>query len=142
MPSRSPWWRPRTLSKQLVYGVAALVTVVTLGGGALSVYSLHTYVTTMSDAEVTHSLAAFEHSVEKYRALPSTDDDDPLTDFTGQAPGTLIAVLQGNSVVNSAIFSDEDTEPAPRRRSRRSKRRAGARTNRRRSSSTDSAATA
>jgi len=96
-----------------VYGVAALVTVVTLGGGALSVYSLHTYVTTMSDAEVTHSLAAFEHSFEKSRALPSTDDDDPLTDFTGQAPGTLIAVLHGNSVVNSAVFSDEDTEPAP-----------------------------
>ena len=96
-----------------MYGVAALVTVVTLVGGALSVYSLHTYVTTMSDAEVRHSLAAFEHSFEKYRALPSTDDDDPLTHFTGQAPGTLIAVLQGNSVVNSAIFSDEDTEPAP-----------------------------
>lgn len=106
--STTPWWRPRTLSKQLVGGVAVLVTVVTFGTGALSVYSLHTYMTTMSDAEVEHSLAAFEHSYEK-----SGLDGEPLTDFIGQAPGTLIAVMDGDSVVDSAMFSEGDTDATP-----------------------------
>lgn len=109
----SPWWRPRTLSRQLVGGVAVLVTVVTFGTGALSVYSLHTYMTTMSDAEVRHSLAAFEHSYDKLRKGPSGADGEPLTDFIGQAPGTLIAVMDGDSVVDSVLFSDGDTDPTP-----------------------------
>jgi len=110
---RSPWWRPRTLSRQLVCGVAVLVTVVTFGTGALSVYSLHTYMTTMSDAEVRHSLAAFEHSYDKLRDGPSGVDGEPLTDFIGQAPGTLIAVMDGDSVVESVMFSEGDTDPTP-----------------------------
>ncbi|MEU0499130.1 HAMP domain-containing sensor histidine kinase [Mycobacterium sp. NPDC006124] len=109
----TPWWRPRTLSRQLVGGVAVLVTVVTFGTGALSVYSLHTYMTTMSDAEVEHSLAAFEHSYDKLSKGPSDADGEPLTDFTGQAPGTLIAVMDGDSVVDSVLFSDGDTDPTP-----------------------------
>jgi two-component system, OmpR family, sensor histidine kinase TrcS len=101
-----------------MYGVSALVTVVVFGIGALSVYSLHAYVTTMGDAEVSHSLAAFEHSFKKlrtYEAFGTADGSphDALNDFTGQAPGTLIAVLHGRTVVDSAIFSDSDTEDAP-----------------------------
>jgi len=111
--TRSPWWRPRTLSRQLVGGVAVLVTVVTFATGALSVYSLHTYMTTMSDAEVEHSLASFEHSYEKLRAGPSGADGEPLTDFIGQAPGTLIAVMDGDSVVDSAMFSEGDSDATP-----------------------------
>lgn len=108
--STAPWWRPRTLSRQLVGGVAVLVTVVTFGTGALSVYSLHTYMTTMSDAEVEHSLAAFEHSYEKVGVGAG---GEPLTDFIGQAPGTLIAVMDGDSVVDSAMFSEGDTDATP-----------------------------
>jgi two-component system sensor histidine kinase TrcS len=97
-----------------MYGVVALVTVVTLAIGASSVYSLHTYVTAMSDGQVSHSLAAFEHSVAKTRAYPTErDGGDALTNFTSQAPGTLIALLDGGAVVDSAVFSDGDTEPAP-----------------------------
>lgn len=102
-----------------MYGVSALVTVVVFGIGALSVYSLHTYVTTMGDAQVAHSLAAFQHSFKKqlaYEALggPNADvGDHDLNDFTGQAPGTVIAVMRGGSVMDSAIFSDDDTEEAP-----------------------------
>lgn len=101
-----------------MYGVSALVTVVVFSIGALSVYSLHTYVTTMSDAEVSHSLAAFEHSYDKLKAyeaagLSAEDPGDALDDFTGQAPGTLIAVLDGTDVVGSAVFSDADTDEAP-----------------------------
>ena len=65
MPPRR--WGPRSLRRQLVLGVSALVTVVLFAVGALSVYSLHTYVTTMSDTEVSRSLAAFSHSLEKWR---------------------------------------------------------------------------
>jgi two-component system sensor histidine kinase TrcS len=93
-----------------VYGVCTLVTIVVLAIGTLSVYSLHTYVTTMSDREVSHSLSAFEHSLSKLRNLPA---DPALADFTGQAPGTLIAVLRGGRVVESATFSDDGTKSAP-----------------------------
>jgi two-component system, OmpR family, sensor histidine kinase TrcS len=106
-----------------MYGVSALVTVVVFGIGALSVYSLHTYVTTMGDAEVTHSLAAFEHSLQKQRmgqgSGPAASGPaggawrGALTDFTGQAPGTLIAVLRGGAVVDSAVFSDGDAKLGP-----------------------------
>jgi two-component system sensor histidine kinase TrcS len=94
--------------------VVTLVTVVTLAIGASSVYSLHTYVTTMSDTQVSHSLAAFEHSFAKLRAYPAGRDDGvALTNFTSQAPGTLIALMDGGAVVDSAVFSDGDTEAAP-----------------------------
>jgi two-component system sensor histidine kinase TrcS len=101
-----------------MYGVSALVTVVVFGIGALSVYSLHTYVTTMGDAQVSHSLAAFKHSFLKIRAYDAFGPaagpaDHALNDFTGQAPGTLIAVMHGGAVVDSAVFSDGDTEDAP-----------------------------
>jgi len=94
-----------------MHGVSALVTVVVLGIGAMSIYSLHTYVTTMSDAELGHSLAAFEHSYGNGLG------HGPLTDFTGQGPDTIIAVLQrepqGEKVTDSAIFSDGGSEAAP-----------------------------
>ena len=90
-----------------MHGVSALVTVVVLGIGALSIYSLHTYVTAISDAELSHSLAAFEHSYAKSRAHGS------LTDFTGQAPSTLIAAFENGRVTDSAIFSDGGSQAAP-----------------------------
>ena len=120
--SNARWWRPRTLSRQLVGGVAVLVTVVTLVTGSLSVYGLHTSMTSISDAEVTHSLAAFEHSFEKFRVTPfvaaedGAEDEaggDPLAGFTGQASGTLIALMNGDRVVHSAVFSDGETKAAP-----------------------------
>ncbi|WP_246240153.1 sensor histidine kinase [Mycolicibacterium madagascariense] len=113
----SPWWRPRTLSRQLMYGVSALVTVVVFGIGVFSVYNLHTYVTANSDAELTHSLAAFEHFYDKAKAKDAAGlgvpDDDKLTDYTGQASGTLIALLRGSTVADSAIFSDAGSARAP-----------------------------
>jgi two-component system sensor histidine kinase TrcS len=89
-----------------MHGVSALVTVVVLGIGALSIYSLHTYVTAISDAELSHSLAAFEHSYAKSRAYGA------LRDFTGQAPSTVIAVVEQGRVTDSAIFSDGGSQAA------------------------------
>lgn len=93
-----------------MYGVSALVTVMALGIGTLSIYSLHTYVTAMSDGEVSHSLTAFGHSMDKVRA---TQKPRALTEFTGQAPGTLIALMDGHRVIDSAWFTDDGTKTAP-----------------------------
>lgn len=112
--TRSPWWRPTTLSRQLVLGVSALVTVVVVLVGALSVYSMRTYVTSMSDTEVLHSLSAFEHSFTKLAktTLPGDADAAALAAFTGQAPGTVIAVMRGQQVVGATVFSDGEPRPA------------------------------
>ncbi|MBU8817363.1 HAMP domain-containing histidine kinase [Mycolicibacterium goodii] len=104
------WW-PRSLRRQLVLGVTAIVTVVLLAVGTLSVYSLQNYVSTMSDTEVSRSLAAFGHSYAKHqRGLP--DDDEGLTAYVGQAPGNLIAVVHDGEVVQSALFSDGEPRQA------------------------------
>ncbi|MHC9290881.1 sensor histidine kinase [Mycobacterium sp. LTG2003] len=112
-----PRWWPRSLRRQLVLGVTSIVTVVLLAVGVLSVYSLHTYVSTMSDTEVSRSLAAFSHSYDKLREKEEkhqiTNDEEALTAFVGQAPGNLIAVLHDGEVVQSAMFSDGEPHPAP-----------------------------
>lgn len=112
-----PRWWPRSLRRQLVLGVTSIVSVVLLSVGVLSVYSLHTYVSTMSDTEVSRSLAAFSHSYDKLREKEEkhqiTKDEEALTAFVGQAPGNLIAVLHDGEVVQSAMFSDGEPHPAP-----------------------------
>lgn len=117
---RRPRWRwgPRRLRRQLVLGVSAIVTVVLLTFGALSVYSLHTYVTAMSDGELSRSLDALGHSYDRLRVkrgdptLPIDTAQGGLTAFVGQAPGNLIAVVHDGEVVQSAVFPDgEPTAP-------------------------------
>ncbi|CDO09608.1 sensor histidine kinase [Mycolicibacterium cosmeticum] len=111
------WW-PRSLRRQLVLGVTAIVTVVLLAVGVLSVYSLRTYVGTMGDTELSRSLAAFSHSFHKFQLKQDDDghviDGDALSAFVGQAPGNLIAVVHDGEVVQSAVFSDGEPRPAPR----------------------------
>ncbi|WP_267290725.1 sensor histidine kinase [Mycobacterium hackensackense] len=111
------WW-PRSLRRQLVLGVTAIVTVVLLAVGVLSVYSLRTYVGTMGDTELSRSLAAFSHSFHKLQLKKDEAEDavdaDALSAFVGQAPGNLIAVLHDGEVVQSAVFSDGEPHPAPR----------------------------
>lgn len=114
--TRPRWW-PRSLRRQLVLGVTTIVTVVLIAVGALSVYSLHTYVSTMSDAEVSRSLAAFSHSFDKLNDKEDRheiiNDTEALTAFVGQAPGNLIALVHNGEVVQSAVFSDGEPHPAP-----------------------------
>ncbi len=54
-------WGLRKLSTQLVLGVSALVSALVLALGALSIYTLHAYVTAMGDNAVRSSLAVFQH---------------------------------------------------------------------------------
>ncbi|WP_418005825.1 sensor histidine kinase [Mycobacterium sp. PDNC021] len=116
-PARVPWWRPRTLRRRLVLGVTSLVTVVLLAVGVLSVYSLHSYVSAMSDAELDRSLDALGHSYDRLEikrgdpAHPIDAGEDGLTAFGGQAPGNLIAVVHKGVVVQSAVFPDGEPKP-------------------------------
>lgn len=117
----APWWRPRTLRRQLVLGVSAVVTVVLAAVGVVSVLSLRGYVTAMNDADVSESINAFSRSFAKYR---TTDDaagpggmaniDQALLGFTEQEPGNIIAVLHDDHVIGTAVFfSDDEPRPAP-----------------------------
>jgi two-component system sensor histidine kinase TrcS len=95
-----------------MFGVSALVAAAVLAVGALTIYTLRDYVTAVSDTEVAHSLAAFKHSYTGQRAR-TAGEGKPLTDFTGQSAGTVIAVMSGDEVVQAAMFDDDGAQQAP-----------------------------
>lgn len=113
-PARTGW----SLRAQLVAGTAAvlgvaLIAVIIVGG-----ISLNATVTAGVDAQLSASMSALEHSVDKYRdgdsrgPQPATAQEQakgfakPLADFVGQATGTVIAIVQDGTVVDAARFSD------------------------------------
>jgi two-component system sensor histidine kinase TrcS len=113
-------WRPRSLRGQLLLGVLAIVSFVLVALGVASVVSLDTYVTAMNDNEVTESLHALSHSYARYRSVEASAPlpESPtvgqaLLGFTGQTPGNLIAVVRGGKVIGSAVFSEDEPQPAP-----------------------------
>ncbi|KIU17727.1 sensor histidine kinase [Mycolicibacterium llatzerense] len=114
---RGPWWRPRTLRRQLAFGVTAVVTAALLTVGALSVYSLNSYITAISDGELARSLDALGHSYDRLQikrgdpAHPIDAGEDGLTAFGGQAPGNLIAVVHNGVVAQSAVFPYGEPKP-------------------------------
>jgi two-component system, OmpR family, sensor histidine kinase TrcS len=116
----TPRWFPRSLRGQVLLGVLAVVTVVLVTVGVVSVLSLRGYVTTMNDAEVAKSLHAFNHSYARYLNGEHTSAhqgtppvSQALLEFTGQTPGNLIAVLHDGVVIGSAVFSEDEPRPAP-----------------------------
>ena len=116
MASTASWWRPRTLRRQLVFGVSAVVTIVVLVVGVVTVLSFRNYVTAMNDAEVAESLDALNHSFTRYRHGESAQHGDvghAMLGFTGQNAGNVIAVLHNGEVIGSAVFFEDDPRPAP-----------------------------
>ena len=114
-----PRWLPHSLRRQLLLGVLAVVSVVLVTVGIVSVLSLRGYVTAMSDADVAESLDALGHSYTKYRKGEHNpaDSTKPLPQamlqFTDQTPGNLIVVLHNGAVIGSAVFSEAEARPAP-----------------------------
>jgi signal transduction histidine kinase len=115
-----PRWLPRSLRRQLLLGVLAVVSVVLVTVGIVSVLSLRGYVTAMSDADVAQSLDALSNSYNKYRdgQLTSKGRGNPpiaeaMLEFTDQTPGNLIAMLHNGVVIGSAVFSEAEARPAP-----------------------------
>lgn len=115
-----PRWLPHSLRRQLLLGVLAVVSVVLVTVGIVSVLSLRGYVNAMSDADVAESLDALSHQYAKYRNgehVSSRPGSPPIAqamlEFTGQTPGNLIAVLHNGTVIGSAVFSEDEPKPAP-----------------------------
>ncbi len=115
-----PRWLPRSLRRQLLLGVLAVVSVVLVTVGIVSVLSLRGYVTAMNDADVDESLDALSNSYTRYRNgehTSATHGTPPIAqamlEFTGQTPGNLIAVLHNGIVIGSAVFSEDESRPAP-----------------------------
>ena len=116
----TPRWFPRSLRRQLLLGVLAVVSVVLLTVGTVSVLSLRGYVNAMSDADVAESLDALSNSYTRYRNGEHTSADhgtppiaQAMLEFTGQEPGNLIAILHNGVVIGSAVFSEDQPKPAP-----------------------------
>jgi two-component system, OmpR family, sensor histidine kinase TrcS len=112
----TPWWRPRTLRQQLVLGVSAVVTVVMMVVGIISVVSLRAYVYAMNDIEVSQSIDALDHSYAQYRAgdiARNRDIEHAMLRFTEQNPMNVIAVIHGGEVIGTAVFYETDPRPAP-----------------------------
>ena len=100
-------------------GVLAVVSVVLMTVGIVSVLSLRGYVTSMSDADVAESLDALSNSYARYRNGEHTSahaGTPPLAqamlEFTDQMPGNFIAVLHDGVVIGSAVFSEDKAQPA------------------------------
>jgi len=111
-----PWWRPRTLRRQLVLGVSAVVTVVVLVVGVVTTLSFRSYVNAMNDAEVDESLDSLDHSFTRYRRGESSHHGDiahVILEFTGQNAGNVIAVLHNGDVIGTAVFFEDEARPAP-----------------------------
>lgn len=120
-----PRWFPSSLRRQLLLGVLAVVSVVLVTVGIVSVLSLRGYVNAMSDADIAESLDAFSHQYTKYRngEHTSTHPGTPpigqaMLEFTGQTPGNLIAVLRNGVVIGSAVFRGRTETRAGRRHQR------------------------
>lgn len=103
----------------------AVVSVVLVTVGIVSVLSLRGYVNAMSDADIAESLDAFSHQYTKYRngEHTSTHPGTPpigqaMLEFTGQTPGNLIAVLRNGVVIGSAVFRGRTETRAGRRHQR------------------------
>lgn len=109
---------PRSLRRQLVIGVSAIVSTAVLGVGAVAEISLRNEMETLVNGQVANSLAAFNYSYAKAKlavAKPQAGSvaAEDLSGFPGQPPGTVIAVLRDGRAGFAARFTDGDPGAAP-----------------------------
>ena len=100
------------MSRQLMVGVSALVTVCVMGVGVLSIYSLQTYVVAAADDDIARSLSTFEHSIADLVEHDGSVGSGGLLRFTGQGSDTMIAIMRDGRIVQSADFDDNGPAPA------------------------------
>ena len=101
---RRRWW-PRSLRAQLILGVSAIVSAALIAIGAVAVVSLRDEVVSLTDGQVDDSLVAFGYSYGK--------GEPGLHSQSGQAPGTVIALLRDGKAVYSSVFTGGETASAP-----------------------------
>ncbi|SDY55734.1 sensor histidine kinase [Herbiconiux ginsengi] len=115
--------RPWTLRSRLVVGVSAVVAGVLVAIGIASILILNATVTRVVDTQLTGSMSSFAFSVEKYRygnfhsadGLKQIDahPEKPFTEYTGSGPGSVVALIDDGTVVDSARFTDGDASALP-----------------------------
>lgn len=117
---RWPDWRTWPLRKQLAVGVSAVVIVVLVTVGTMSVLTLRSSITGVIDTQLAASADGFRSSVVKYRATPTPDGTlpppgtmKPLSHLIGQAPGNVVFLVRDGQVADSALFGDGDAGPVP-----------------------------
>ena len=93
--------KPRSLRAQLLAGVLAIVSAALIAIGAVAVRGLRDEVRSLSDSQVAHSLAAFGYLHAK-----------GLEGNSGQAPGTVIALLRDGRAVYTNVVTDGEPAPA------------------------------
>ncbi|OAT67868.1 histidine kinase [Mycobacteroides immunogenum] len=113
-------WRTWTLRRQLVIGVACIVVATGLAVGGLMVLTVRDMMTKMVDRQLSTSLSGFNYSVDRYQNPYDAEkrqyvrsDMKPLTEFTGQAPGNIIALIKNGKVADSARFTDSGAIKLP-----------------------------
>lgn len=108
------WWRPRSLRRQLVIWVSAIVSLAMIGVGAVAVLSLRNEMVSLADGQVSDSLAALDYSYSKSPVDRARVSADGMTAaFPGQAPGTVIALLRNGSAVFAMVSTDGELAPVP-----------------------------
>lgn len=87
--------------------------------GVLHMISLRDYANDLTDDRLANSLAALRNSftklsyTEAHPQLFGTQGPDALANFIGQPVGSLIAVVRDGKVTGSALFTDNEAQPAP-----------------------------
>lgn len=113
-------WHGWSLLRQLLVGVSVVVTVALATVGVMSVLTLRSSVLGLIDAQLAASADGFGRSVTKYRTtplptgeLPPAGTMKPLRHLLGQAPGNVVALIQGGDVVDAAYFVDGEAQEVP-----------------------------
>lgn len=112
------WWQPRSLRRQLVVGVAAIVSTAVLIVGAAAELSLRNEMLTLVNSQVANSLSAFSYSYAKAKLAVTKPEAGALAvadlgGFPGQPPGTVIAVVRDGKVGFAAVFTDGEPMAPP-----------------------------
>ena len=113
MSGARPWWRPRSLGRQLAIWVSGIVSLAVIGVGAVALVGLREEMIGLEDDQVTNSLAAFSHSVEKIKAEPGRRPVDGVAlNYPGQSGGTVIALLRNGVAAFALSSTDGELTPA------------------------------
>ena len=107
------WWQPRSLRRQLAIGVCAVVSVAVLAVGAVAELSLRNEMIGLTNTQVANSLSAFAYSYDKARFAPPAARMVELSDFPGQPPGTVIALIRNDRAVFVTAFTDGEPQGVP-----------------------------
>lgn len=86
--------------------------------GAVAEVGLRNEMLSLTDSQVANSLAAFNYSYAKARLRSANPEAGAaaaleLGGVTGQAPGTVIALVRDGRLVFSTVFTDAEPAPAP-----------------------------